>query len=291
MRDPNEQDDDHRADAGPLTQRLLVVESEFAAPLRMITRDGNTLSPVVRQAWDGGKLQIMTKQFPEISTKPHVSIIGHVTREELRRELTRTDAGNGFGNRFLWVCVRRSKLLPDGGLLPEGEFERIADKLGESVKFACALEDHEFRRDQETKGLWHSIYAELSSGKPGLFGAVTSRAEAQVMRLACIYALLDCCKEIHSVHLRAALAVWAYCEGSAKYVFGDAIGDPFADELRRLLSINPEGLTRTAISNIYKRNRRSADIDAVLAILQQRGLAKATVQETDGRPATLWQAV
>ena len=32
---------------------------------------------------------------------------------ELRRYLTATETGNGFGNRFLWVCAKRSKVLPE----------------------------------------------------------------------------------------------------------------------------------------------------------------------------------
>ena len=32
-----------------------------------------------------------------------------------RAELTATDSANGFANRFLLMCVKRSKLLPVGG--------------------------------------------------------------------------------------------------------------------------------------------------------------------------------
>jgi hypothetical protein len=108
------------ADGVVADKRLLVIESEFASTLRVLNRDGNTLSPTLRQAWDGSTLQVMTKQFPETASNAHVSIIGHVTGDELRRELKRTDAGNGFGNRILWACTRRSKTLPDGGQVPEG---------------------------------------------------------------------------------------------------------------------------------------------------------------------------
>ena len=40
------------------------------------------------------------------------------------------------------------------------------------------------RRDAEAQVMWAEIYDELSEGKPGLFGAITARAEVQVMRLA-----------------------------------------------------------------------------------------------------------
>ncbi len=87
------------------------------------------------------------------------------------------------------------------------------------------------RRDAEARTLWHKVYAELSGGHAGLFGAVTSRAEAQVMRLACLYGLLDCKDVVERVHLESAVALWHYCEESARYIFGNATGDRIADEL------------------------------------------------------------
>ena len=51
--------------------------------------------------------------------------------------------------------------------------------------------------------MWCAIYEKLSEGKPGLLGAVISRAEAQVVRLALLYALLDCSKLIRAEHLEA----------------------------------------------------------------------------------------
>ena len=61
-----------------------------------------------------------------------------------------------------------------------------------------------------------TVYPALSAEQPGLLGAITARAEAQTMRLALIYALLDGAGEIDRVHIEAALAVWAFCEASAR---------------------------------------------------------------------------
>ena len=102
-------------DPGVADKRLLVVEQEFASTLRVLSRDGNTLSALIRQAWDGLPMRALTKNSRAEATGAHVSIIGHITRDELRRYLDATERANGFGNRFLWVCVRRSKELPDGG--------------------------------------------------------------------------------------------------------------------------------------------------------------------------------
>jgi Protein of unknown function (DUF3987) len=275
-------------DSGPLDTRLLVMESEFASPLRMITRDGNTLSPIVRQAWDGGTLQVMTRQSPLIATRAHVSMIGHVTRDELRRELIHTDAANGFGNRFLWVCVRRSKVLPDGGRVPDSDFGRLAVRLKQAVDYAYGLGDHELHRNNEARALWHEIYPGLSEGKPGLLGAVTSRGEAQVMRVACVYALLDESPEIRREHLLAALAVWAYCGASARYIFGAALGDPLADILLGKLSACPSGLTRTELSAALGRNRSALEIEQALKCLLDGGLVRMEREETQGRTAERW---
>ena len=66
-------------------KRSLVFESEFASPVRMTAREENILSVVIRQAWDTGVLRTLTKNSPAITTGGHISIGGHVTRDELRR--------------------------------------------------------------------------------------------------------------------------------------------------------------------------------------------------------------
>ena len=99
-------------DPGVFDKRLMVHEPEFAGALLAADRHGNLLSPIIRKAWDGGKLETLTKSSQLCATSPHISIIGHITTEELRARLTRTDSANGFANRFLFVLVKRSKELP-----------------------------------------------------------------------------------------------------------------------------------------------------------------------------------
>ena len=103
------------SDHGELDKRLLVVEPEFARVLQVTERETNTLSAILRQAWDTGDLPVLTKKPAARASGAHISLIGHITKDELRRLLTDTAAGNGFANRFLWICARRSKLLPEGG--------------------------------------------------------------------------------------------------------------------------------------------------------------------------------
>src|SRR4029077_5746700 len=161
-------------DQGITDKRLCVQEGEFANVLKVMAREGNTLSPVLRSAWDSGHLRSLTKNCPAKSTDAHISVIWHITRTELRRLLTEAESANGFANRFLWLAVRRSKCLPEGGNMESVNFSDLHKRLAEALKFGS--EDHLLFRDGPARNLWQRIYPQLSRGGKGVFGAVTSRA-------------------------------------------------------------------------------------------------------------------
>jgi hypothetical protein len=124
-----------------------------------------------------------------------------------------------------------------------------------------------------------------------LLGAIIGRAEAQVVRLALIYALLDQRDEVDLVHLEAAFAIWEYCEASARYIFGDALGDPIADEIFQVMrKAGDDGLTRTQIRDLFGRNRDADRIHLALSTLARHGKAKMVLKYTKGRPAEVWVA-
>lgn len=286
VRDPSIKKDEV-IDEGVSDKRLFVLEAEFASTLRVLEREGNTLSTVIRQAWDGKKLTSLTKNSPGKATGAHVSIVGHITRDELLRYLGATEATNGFGNRFLWCCVRRSKTLPEGGHLEPSVLNDVVIRLKHAVDGARQV--NEITRDPDARALWREVYPELSAGRPGLLGAMTSRAEAHVMRLSAVYALLDGSSMVRKPHLTAALALWDYCEDSARFIFGDALGDPLADVIRELLRANPDGLTTTDISHHFDRNQSSAQLQRALHLLQEHGYVTPEARETGGRTATVWK--
>ncbi len=277
------------ADPGVEDKRLLVYEPEFANVLKQTERQGNTLSAILRQAWDGNNLRSLTKNSPARATGAHVSMIGHITSEELRRYLTQTETANGFANRFLWICTDRSKLLPEGGRVDPAAMTALRGELVEALAFARTAGD--MRRDDEARVLWCEVYGTLSEGKPGLAGALLARAEAHVLRLAMLYALLDRSAVIGAPHLLAALALWDYAERSVYHVFGDDLGDPVADDLLRLLRSSPDGLTRNDLLNFFGRNQSSQRIGRALGLLLQHRLARCERQQTGGRPAERWFAV
>jgi hypothetical protein len=74
-------------DKGVTDKRLMVIEEEFGSPLKIMAREGNTLSPTLRRVWNTGDLQVMTKNNPAKATGAHISIVGHITKNELLRHL------------------------------------------------------------------------------------------------------------------------------------------------------------------------------------------------------------
>lgn len=274
-------------DEGEADKRAQILESEFGKVLRVMERDGNTLSAVTRELWDCKEtVRIMTKNAPAKATGAHVSIVGHITGDELLRYLDRTETANGWANRFLWPIVRRSKELPDGGNLPDESLRPFCVVLRSALHDARSI--GEMRRSPEAAAVWRLVYGPLSAGKPGLFGAVTGRAEAHVLRLSMIYALTDGSAEITVPHLEAALAVWTYCEDSARAIFGSSLGDPEADEILRGLLASENGLTRTEIRDLLGRHSSAARVSRALDLLARHGLARGRKEGTAGRPVERW---
>jgi hypothetical protein len=276
-------------DKGEGDKRLLVVEEEFAQALKLIPSDGNILSATIRDAWDSGNLNTLTsgRRFrPVTATDAHVSIIGHITQEELLRHLDSTEQCNGFANRFLWLLIERSKRIPNPKGVPDEFLEPLIDELRNAVAFA--IKAVEIRRDDGAEEIWSVCYEKLTDDMPGIVGAITSRAAPQVMRLACLYALLDQSPLVCPQHLHAALALWDYCFCSAQMIFGDSMGDPIADRILNAIRQSDKGLSRDDLCNMFSRH--TDGLDRAVMTLLQRGLIEEVVQATGGRPRTIYCA-
>ena len=272
-------------------KRLLVYEGEFASVLQMLRRDGNSLSAVLRNLWDSGNANIMTRSDPLQVSGAHVSIVGHITQDELIRLLSSNEAANGFANRFLWVCVRRSKRLPEGGNINDVNFYHIDQRLRDAVE----LGRHADRivRDDKARKLWIDTYDELSAEHRGMLGNVTARAEAQTMRLACLYALLDNSLVVKKVHLEAALALWRYCFDSARFIFGNSPSDANANRIISALEdAGDEGLTGTQISNLFGRNLSAEQLRNTLdSLANANQIHREKKPSIHGRPREIWRIV
>jgi hypothetical protein len=179
--------------------------------------------------------------------------------------------------------------LPHGGNLSDEDVSKLAVLIKDKIEVVKQI--GRVQMTEAAKEAWTNVYPDLSAERPGMLGAVTARSEAQTIRLALVYALLDGVGEIDVKHLNAALALWEYCEASAEYIFGDMLGDPLADEITvALRQAGSAGMTRTAIRDLFGRNQSSDRIGAALALLVTNGRARMETRATGGRPAEIWIA-
>lgn len=285
VRNPTGNPDADNFDEGVPDKRLLVVETEFASVLAQGKRDGNTLLPVIRQAWDGGTLRTMTIR-PRVATDPHIVIVGHITPAELRMKLSESERAGGTMNRFLPVLSKRSKLLPDGGNLDPAALETLGTELAaviDKAKYLTAL-----RRSTDAAKYWRELYKRLASDHAGdgNVAQVVARAAPQVLRLSVMAALLDGSEYVDVPHLEAAEAMWSYVEDSAWYLFGDKSGNPDLDRLRLFVDAAGDGgATRTQIvSECFGKNRKKAQIDALWDELLTLDDYEEWSEPTEGRP-------
>jgi hypothetical protein len=158
------------------------------------------------------------------------------------------------------------------------------------VALQAARSGGEIRRDAEANAVWEVVYPKLTAERPGMLGAITARAEAHVLRLSLLYALLESSPLIRRVHLRAALALWQYCEASAAFIFGEALGDPIAD--RALAALRADGpMAQTALSDLFGRHVRAPALGRALETLVAAGKIRSCQVETGGRPRIEWEAI
>lgn len=269
-------------DPGVADKRRMVVEPELARVLHVMDRQGNTLSAVLRDAWDGRNLQVLTKNSPSRATDPHISLMAHVTLEELRECLRSTDVANGFANRMMFFVVERSKLLPSPMALGDEQLKGLATELGSTLEKAS----HPIRleRSAAANARWAEMYSEMADERPGVVGALAARGEAQVLRLSLIYALMDGATEVSVEHLEAAYELWKYSEASLEHVFGGFSEDP--TEARILDALADRDLSRTGIRDLLGRNMAPGRIEATLDRLLAEGVIVKEERATAGRPAT-----
>ncbi len=274
----------------PGGRRLLALSEEFASVLHTLKGGRGHLSPLLRCAWDSGRLPTPDMQQHLSVTETHISLIAHITQRELAHLLHGAEAQNGFANRCLWAWVHRSNCLPDGGSLNAADLAPIARELRHALDWAAATPEILFQRDAAARDLWRQRYPVLSQLQPGLRGAATSRAEAQVLRLSAIYAALDSTSVIGLPHLQAALAVWDYCYESASLLFGMSTGDPIADRIREAIEASGFGLSKHQIARLFHGHVEGYRIEAALQNLVTLGTVAPHSQPTRGRPSTHWSA-
>ncbi len=241
-------------------KRLCLTETEFATVLTRMEQPGNTLSGILREAFDGNDLHTITRNSPLDATNPHVSLVGHITQEELLTLSKHVSYSNGLYNRIAWSVSASTKDLPEGG--DPFSDTRLAGQLTEALSYGRHM--GLISRDAEARDLWARMYPSLKQGKPGPIGAITKRSRAIILRLQTLYAALDMSHVATVEHLMAAVAFWRYCEQSVTYIFGDHLRSPLATKLHEALINSVTPMTRVNLYGVTGNHAKKADMDAAL---------------------------
>jgi Protein of unknown function (DUF3987) len=239
-------------------KRALMLETEFSRLLAVCSRSGNTLSEVLRQAYDSNKhLTTNAKSDHCIATHPHVSIIGHITPTELKDRMHDISYSNGFGNRFLWTEAYSSKSLPFGSLPEWYAQEKLITNLCNVVAWA-KQEPRCLQWTDSGSAAWVKWYDGRIEEK-GVAGALLRRDRTHVLRLAMIYAILDCRLCISEQHLKAAVAVWDYSAQTVRRIFGNMQGSTVAERILDFIIVSGDVSVRDIYDHL-SRNIGSKEI-------------------------------
>lgn len=285
--------------SGVADKRLLLVEEEFSRVLRLARKEGTTLSATLREAWDHDVLMTTSKTSTERATGAHVTVIGHITAEELRRELSAVEISNGFANRFLFVCSRRSKHLSFPPRLESAQRARLVEGLrGVREHWHDAGEGGAIELDGGARAAWAVLKPAIEgdadrADDAGLaIGKVITRGAPYVLRLAATYAALARSSAISSAHLEAAHEVWRYSVSSARVIFGDEQSHPDARRiLEALAEESARMFQRSKIHELLGNRRSAADLTRLRDALIAAGKIEAYIDTSSterGRKAEWW---
>lgn len=253
-------------------KRLWVVESEFANVLHQSKRDGNTLSPALRDLWDGVGIKPATKSNRISASNPHVSISAAVTTTELLSLIEQRELSNGFANRFLMIFSERTKLEPFPQPTSQTDVDKLAQRVAEVLVFAEAdrWTDRDHMRvslSPEARTVYGRLYlGELNRYDYGpLVTGLLERRPPMLLRIGMIFALTDMTATIELKHLDAAMAWIRYWTDSVRFIFSSAaqeqVQHELADAAKKITSFLAENgrQSRTKISTECFKGKLSAD--------------------------------
>ena len=269
-------------------KRLLVVEEEFANVLKVSQREGNTLSPLLRKAWDGADLAPMTKNNRLKASEPHINILAHITQYELKCMMSDSDIHNGLANRFIWASVRRTKKLAFPEQMNSDGVYQLAIKLSDAL--GKAQQQKQVSLDKKAREFWAIQYTYISEDKSGIIGSSTSRSEAQVMRLSLLFCLLDGLDIISQCHIQAAIALVEFCNFSVEFIFSTPMDAEKGSDADKLLNaLRQRQMTQTEVSKLFSGHKSRSELSLLLTDLQS--LNKIRQIKVEGSKKVIWALV
>ena len=284
-------------------KRLLVIESEFANILHQGKRDGNTLSPALRDAWDGVSLKPATKSSRLWATDPHIAVIGAVTPGELLGLMASRELTNGFANRFMMFWAERTKVMAFPRATPQEAVDALASRVNEILTFCKAArwaeKDHtRIELSLDARKRYEKLYlGELNDTAAGeRISALIERRAPMLLRLAMLFALCDLTTTVEVHHINAAMAWVRYSVESVKFIFASASDEAVATEtndaaqkiinyLTDAKSATRKDLTVNCFQGHASKSRIDAALDELLASNPPR-IKVESIPRPKGAPGT-----
>ncbi len=241
-------------------KRLFIREGEAASIFQLANKKESRADIILRDGWDGLPLKNIVKGKTDginnsaTCMEPHLSISGDTTRDELKRRMPDGADQNGFGNRFLYTFVYRTKMCPNGG--PQLDWTSEVVALHKTIQFARSVGYVPLTKAAHK--MWSRMYVEIENevGElPALPQAMCARGVAHVRRLALIFALLDMKDSVDSEHLQAAKKLWDYCMDSARFIFSGETKEQM--QIINWMRLNPGARTTREITDtVFHRHQR-----------------------------------
>lgn len=264
----------------------LILEEEYASLMASRGRDGSTLDPKMRQAFDGGPLSNRRSGDTKVVTPPYwLPALVAITPVELRQRMEPGALQTGSANRWLYLPVVRRQIVPTN------DVPMFSDENREAFVAAhrrASNKPPELVVDGEVGQTLRAYEDFLHATETGLARDLTKRYPAIAFRVALVHALVESDYIVTLDHLERGIALTEYGRQGISWIFGDTIGNPDASLLYRHLQADGR-LARTTINRQIVRDpiRRQAAIDELVRI----GRAQVVTVQTAGRRRTELQIV
>ena len=268
-------------------KRVLLVESEMSGILEKMKRQGNSLSATLRQCFDGGSIETLTKTAAQKVTRPHVALITHITPRELRDEFKTVEMANGLGNRFLWIATERARSVPNPPVYEPSPL--LTGKVRAALEHAEAIKLME--RSEAANRLWaNSLYPELTQDESGLVGDMLGRGDAITLRLSMIFALMRGSSSIEVDDLESAMDITRYSQRGVRWLFESSSFDPREQRIiEALLAAPGRTMPRTHIrKDVFSNNIVTSDLDGIKQHLMEQAIIGVEKYPTGGADVERW---
>jgi hypothetical protein len=289
-------------DRTTLDNRLFIQTEEFSKVLKAINWANNNLEEVLCECWDcKSAINSTNKKDDFFAENPFVSIFGNTTPRALKVYLGILQQENGFGNRFLWPMVRKTRVESFPEDVGWYQHQNVLKHFGEVLEWARKLKEQAPPEgilmgwaNDGVRDLWDSFcksYDKISN-------VLLARRKPIVLRLASNFAVFEKSLKVGVKHLEAGMEHWRYNVDSIDHNFGDdiCITNPKTKAMFWLLQkapIGPSGspeLSRTALSTGAFRGNQASPVEVQQAFhgLLEAKVARFEMRKGLGRATEMW---